>query len=519
LRIDLLALALSLGALLVLLRWPLTRRRLIAGAVLLVAAIFTRQSYALAAPLAAFCWLLFKNWRKAFWLAGAVALMSLVLFFFIDLATRNGFFYNIVTANVNEFGIDRLKGNLSRLWHVMPILLVVSALAFALFTRKMGTYTLVTPYLIGGALSALTIGKIGSNVNYFLELSAGLSLAAAVVLVWLRRLQPSHLLRAGVFMALAFQAAWMLHDTLTDYLQDVNGRRAYEGALSKLEARVAGSSGPVLADEYMGLITLAKKPLYIQPFEVTQLSNAGIWDQKPLLDSIAKQKFPLILIHFFPFYDVYKERWTAEMLSAINSAYTPVEEYADTRVYIPKQAAVVKTVAQCPAAPWRLPTQADLGVQWEKVGLKLDFYGKMPEGADPVYAAADGLLTHPKDALGMLMIQHEDPLNPGRKVWSVYWNLLKANGVDELISPDFPPGSSSLPVKQGQLLGYQGSYSGKPGFPGWGYVGFGVVAPGADGLYPAQVGLKDWLDPRNYLEIDIPSNDSQQSVQSMECKK
>jgi hypothetical protein len=119
----------------------------------------------------------------------------------------------------------------------------------------------------------------------------------------------------------------------------------------------------------------------------------------------------------------------------------------------------------------------------------------------------------------MLMIQHDDPLNPGRKVWSVYWNLLKANGVDELVSPAFPPGSSSVPVKQGQLLGYQGSYSGKPGFPGWGYLGFGVVGPGEDGQYPTQVGLKDWLDPRIYLGVDIPSNDSKQSAQSMGCKK
>jgi hypothetical protein len=519
LRIDLLALALSLSGLLVLLPWPLSRLRLLAGAALLVAAIYTRQSYALAAPLAAFCWLLFKNWRRAIALAGIVALMSLVIFFFIDLATLNGFFYNIVTANVNEFGLDRLKWNLLHLWDVMPILLVVSAFCLVLFTRKLGTYSLVTPYLIGGALSALTIGKIGSNVNYFLELSAGLSLAAASVLAWLYRIQPSRFLRAVVLMALAFQSVLMLHNTMTDYLPDLNGRRANISGLRKLEARVAASQGPVLADEYMGMINLAGRSLYIQPFEVTQLSLAGLWDQKPLLNSITKQEFPLILIHFFPNYDVYKERWTPEMLSAIHSAYTPVEEYADTRVYVPKQATVVEAVAQCPGAPWRLPTQADLGLQWEKEGLKLDLYGKMPEGADPVYAVADGLLSHPKDTPGMLMIQHDDPLNPGRKVWSVYWNLLKANGVDELISPDFSPGRSAIPVLQGQLLGYQGSYSGRPGFPGWSYVGFGVVDSGADGSYPSQVGLKDWLDPRNYLGVDIPSNDSKQSTQSMECKK
>lgn len=519
LRIDLLALALSLGGLVVLIPWPLTRRRLIIGAVLLVGAIFTRQSYALAAPLAAFCWLLFKNWRRAFLLAGIVALTSLVLFLIINLASANGFYYNIVTANVNEFGIDRLKMNMSHLWEVMPFLLVVSSLALVLFFRKMGTYALVTPYLIGGVLSAITIGKIGSNVNYFLELSAGLSLAAGTVLFWLRRFQPSRLLRVVVLVVLAVQAVLMLHNTLTDYLPDINGRRAKAGELRKLEDRVASSNGPILADEYMGLVTLENRPLYIQPFEVTQLAKAGMWDQKPLLDSIARQEFPLILIHYYPSFDVYKERWTPEMLDAINAAYTPVEQEADTRVYMPKQALVAEAISQCSGAPWHLPTQADLGLQWEKEGLKLDFYGKMPEGADPVYAVADGLLTRPKDVPGRLMIQHDDPFNSGRKVWSVYWNLLKANGVDELVSTEFPPGSESIPVKKGQMLGYQGSFSGKPGFPGWSYVGFGVVEPGADGTYPAQIALKNWIDPRDFLGVAIPSKDTQLNLQSLECKK
>ena len=56
-RVDMLALALSTAGLYVLVRRPSTCWGLIASGLLLVAAAYTRQSYALAAPLAACAWL------------------------------------------------------------------------------------------------------------------------------------------------------------------------------------------------------------------------------------------------------------------------------------------------------------------------------------------------------------------------------------------------------------------------------------------------------------------------------
>src|SRR6185503_18164271 len=100
LRIDLLALALSLSALCMLVSEPFSARRLVVTAVLLVAAIYTRQSYALAAPLAAFVWLLTRDWRQALCLTALVGGLSLALFFILNGLTHGGFYFNIVTANV-----------------------------------------------------------------------------------------------------------------------------------------------------------------------------------------------------------------------------------------------------------------------------------------------------------------------------------------------------------------------------------------------------------------------------------
>ena len=53
-RVDSLALGLSMAGLYVVARWPASRKGRIAAAVLLTASIFTKQSFALAAPLAVF---------------------------------------------------------------------------------------------------------------------------------------------------------------------------------------------------------------------------------------------------------------------------------------------------------------------------------------------------------------------------------------------------------------------------------------------------------------------------------
>jgi hypothetical protein len=132
-----------------------------------------------------------------------------------------------------------------------------------------------------------------------------------------------------------WQTGKMIHVTLYDYGEDLKERRSFSSELRRLENIVAETDGPILADEYMGMITLQGRFLVLQPFEVTQLANAGMWDQEPLVDSIKAKEFPLILIHYFPEYPVFKERWTPEMLSAIYMNYRGVETLAETRVYRP----------------------------------------------------------------------------------------------------------------------------------------------------------------------------------------
>ena len=91
---------------------------------------------------------------------------------------------------------------------------------------------------------------------------------------------------------------------------------------------------PILADEQMGLLVLDGKPIIMQPFEMSQLALAGLWDQQPFLDALARGDYPIVLL-----YQPYRnpnlrfERWTPEMLRILNNDYRPDFQSAETTVY------------------------------------------------------------------------------------------------------------------------------------------------------------------------------------------
>jgi murein DD-endopeptidase MepM/ murein hydrolase activator NlpD len=165
----------------------------------------------------------------------------------------------------------------------------------------------------------------------------------------------------------------------------------------------------------------------------------------------------------------------------------------------------------CPGAPWRLPTSGDLGVLWQDTRVPpygaghphtgLDLFGRGREHTVPVYAVADGLLTRLPGWKSAVAIQHDDPLRPAEKVWSYYAHMASGSGRQSYISGDFPAGTVAAPVQAGELLGYQGVWSGNPLLPGWMHLHFSVIRSGQDGAFLNETVLANTLDPSPYLGI------------------
>jgi hypothetical protein len=342
-RIDPLALGLSWSALYLLIRDQSNRRSLLMVAVLLTAAIFTRQSYGLAAPLAAFTWLLSQQpRRRALILAAYVIGLGLGLFILLNLLTSGGFFFNIITANINQFQVTILLTYVRRIIQELPVLIVIGGLFLVMGWFRNRAWWFAGPYLLGALGSAVTIGKIGSNVNYLLELSASLCLIMGLAIAWLRHKQrlatriPS---KAGWQLAsilmtviLAAQVYWATNvDNGYDrYLLQKTGLRTQNEILLGL---IEQTDGLILTGEHMGLLALTGRPISYQPFEMKQLSDSGVWDQTPFLTELENGKYPLILMYRPMGANVHERRWTPEMLALITARYRYVNNFDQTIVY------------------------------------------------------------------------------------------------------------------------------------------------------------------------------------------
>jgi murein DD-endopeptidase MepM/ murein hydrolase activator NlpD len=181
----------------------------------------------------------------------------------------------------------------------------------------------------------------------------------------------------------------------------------------------------------------------------------------------------------------------------------------------------VQAKQRCGAAPFSLPTSGYIGYLWGdsfRIGQLhqgLDIFGGTAVDVTPVYAAYPGYLTRQSDWKSALIIRiPDDPLHPGRQIWTYYTHMASPQG-DSYISSDFPPGTAELPVEAGRLLGYQGNYSGDPGNPVGVHLHFSIVLDDGQGHYLNELQIQNTLDPSPYL--GLPLNASQNPDQIPVC--
>ena len=167
----------------------------------------------------------------------------------------------------------------------------------------------------------------------------------------------------------------------------------------------------------------------------------------------------------------------------------------------------------CPGAPFSLPSDGFIGLLWDDPAgpydlfhthSGIDIFGNGAAGEVPVYAAYDGELTRPDSWLATVIIRHEDPLQPGRIIWTYYTHMASADGRLSYVDAAFPPGTQNLPVKQGTLLGHQGEYSGTANPVGL-HVHFSIVLSDPDGSFKNESWTANTLDPSPYLGMDLNS--------------
>lgn len=174
----------------------------------------------------------------------------------------------------------------------------------------------------------------------------------------------------------------------------------------------------------------------------------------------------------------------------------------------------VSANTRCEGAPFAFPTDGYIGFLWDdsfRPGHRhtgLDIFGGTPPGQTPVYAAYDGYLTRLPDWKSTLIIRiPQDPLQPGRQIWTYYTHLADEQG-NSLIAPEFPAGSSEVFVRQGTFLGFQGNYSGTPGAPVGVHLHFSIVKDDGQGHFLNELEIANTYNPSPYFNLRLNASEN-----------
>ncbi|HOZ37377.1 MAG TPA: M23 family metallopeptidase [Anaerolineaceae bacterium] len=166
-------------------------------------------------------------------------------------------------------------------------------------------------------------------------------------------------------------------------------------------------------------------------------------------------------------------------------------------------------LTRCGDAPFLLPSKGFIGYLWGDSFKPfhrhqgIDIFGGTEPGKTPVYAPYDGFLTREESWRSSLIIRiPQDPLDPSRQIWLYMTHLADAEG-NSFIESAFPPGTYDKPIYAGDLLGFQGDYSGDPDRPVGVHLHFSIVMDDGSGNYLNELEIRNTLDPTPYFGFEL----------------
>jgi hypothetical protein len=353
-RVDLVGVALSLGAVAALLGGT-TPRRIVLGGLLAGLAILTKQTF-IAAGLAGTVWLWQHDSKKAGVFASACLLTAVGVCVAMEIST-GAFLANTVFANANPFQVDPLMLNLSIFALFQGGPLAIAGL-YLLNGRRSFQHEdkLLAYYFVASLLPLVGLGKVGSDQNYWIECAA-ITAVLATLGIWTRLQMDAESGRVGgAFRPLGLLGVTVGFVTLSlsssalPAWSEVAPNPAYEAEFKKLVERVQAEPREVLA-EPLDVVVLAGRRTLFEPTIFGILHGQGLWDASPLYRDICAGQIGLLVLSQ-PLGDELQQRrgyahWPAAIIGTLQDTMVFDAMQAGRSVYVPGPRA---TISNCDAA-------------------------------------------------------------------------------------------------------------------------------------------------------------------------
>ena len=308
LKNDTLGLALSVAAVLVIERSDRGRPWMALSALACLLSLACKQSF-VAAPVACSLWLALRDWRRGLRFAAATGVLIAVAISAARVAWGPGFFFSTVEALRNPVSWQQFREQWAPMMQQPVFLAILAVFAsgfFALLWRDRLEVLRGSPYALY-ALASLavllgTVGKTGSNTNYFLEpvLACLLWMAASARAGAARPGGAVRLAVAAVVLAGAGVAEVRIAEAPEFALAGHEAKGRFHDALEDLAGRIRaqGTPRPVILNlVYAGLAHPLPGEIQVSdPFLYFLLWNAGKLGTDPVTDLLRQRQYDGVLV-------------------------------------------------------------------------------------------------------------------------------------------------------------------------------------------------------------------------------
>lgn len=338
-RVDMLALVLCLGGLAAGIHSFARPRLIIASALLFVLALFTRQT-AIFAPAALFGVMLILRprlavigiaWSIAFGIAGLGLMTALTDGLFVN----HAFLYNVNRFSLHHFlkisssaFIDQpqywLVVFLSAIYLIALVFRSIRSegvrLALGGSAQRIAS-SVAMAYFLMSLLSFVLVAKIGSNVNYFVDLCAAGAVVLGIAVARFAVSKPPHL-PAGNYVGVALVIIIGLNAVVAipPVYRVQAGTRPSIAEQNRTVDEIRNASKPVISDD-MVLLRKAGKQVPWESAIFSELAYADMWDERQIVRMIDDRRFAFIRTvgqRGIPLFDA---RYRPAVSQAIDRAY------------------------------------------------------------------------------------------------------------------------------------------------------------------------------------------------------
>lgn len=255
----------------------------------LVLSFYTKQII-IAAPLAIISYNMIRRKKESFKFIVFFVLPIIIIFIFLNLVSKNQFYLHLFKYNyIVPISFKAVLVAYQNFFQIIPVLLIF--FLYNLFISK--KYNLISFYCIINFCLLFIKGKIGADINYFIEPFISFLLLGGLIFIDLYKTAKK---KMKYFLLSVFALQIFLLAPYNVIQELLSNPLVPEGDEQRMNINFyVKKYGSRTLSEDLGYLVSNNLPVFYEPFQFVMLSERGLWKEDIIINDCNNKRFTLIV--------------------------------------------------------------------------------------------------------------------------------------------------------------------------------------------------------------------------------